>query len=224
MVIMCGRVHYKWYSQLATFPFSDTIMESIKDRLTVSLPPELAGIAASELNETPANRRQSLKEFHKSLEDEGKEEDEFLLRFLRCKKFNVSRALSVYEGYHTFRRDNPHLFENLCPHGVRHIWEAGVIGALPHRDKKGRAIMVAFPGRWDPDRHSLEDMMRAMILQLEHLITSVETQINGIVMIADFSEFSFYQARCIRPWYFQLLASLVQVGRDNITYQKCHHK
>ena len=70
--------------------------------------------------------------------------------------------------------------------------------------------MVAFPGRWNPEAHSLEDILRAMILQLEYFITSVETQINGIVLIADFNNFSLYQARCIRPWYFQLMSSLVQ--------------
>ncbi len=189
----------------------------IKESIAFSLSPELAGIAAKELNENPASRRQCITEMRQELvqrstngESSGPT-DEFLLRFLRCKKFDVPRALSVYEGYHSLRRDNEKLFHDLMPENVRHIWEAGVIGGLNHRDRKGRAVMVAFPGRWDPETHSLEDMMRAMVLQLEHLICSVETQINGIVLIADFTDFSLYQARCIKPWYFQLLTSLVQV-------------
>ncbi len=192
---------------------SDIIKE---ESMSLSLSPELAVIAANELNETAKNRSQCLAELRKTIEDCDdvalETEDEFLLRFLRCKKFDVAKAVTVYQGYHSFRSENARLFENLSPLNVKHVWMTGVIGALPHRDKKGRAIMVAFPGRWDPEVHSLEDMMKSMVLQLEHLITSVETQINGIVLIADFTEFSFYQARSIKPWYFQMLSSLVQVS------------
>ena len=192
----------------------------LKDSVTFSLSSELAVIAANELNETPTSRRQCLTELRKTLTEDintcptvETEEDEFLLRFLRCKKFDVTRAVSVYKGYHSFRSENAQLFENISPRIVRHVWETGVIGALPNTDKKGRAVMVAFPGRWDPESHSLEDMMKSMVLQLEHLITSIDTQINGIVLIADFTDFSFYQARCIKPWYFQMLSSLVQVSK-----------
>lgn len=190
----------------------------IKESATFALTPELAVVASAELNETPVNRRQCLTEMKERLQEYHDNEDsscdeEFLVRFLRCKKFDVARALCVYEGYHTFRKDNPTIFNGLSPSNVKHIWDSGVIGALPHRDRRGRAVMVAFPGRWEPEQHSLEDMMRAMVLQLEYLIRSVETQINGIVLIADFTGFTFYQARCIRPWYFQVLSSLVQVNR-----------
>ena len=187
---------------------------TLKDSLTCCIPPELAAVASKELNETPSSRRESLTEIRRRLSSENDQqiqEDAFLLRFLRCKKFDVPRAMSVYSGYYRFRKENPSLFQDLTPESVRHIWEAGIIGGLPHRDINGRAVMVAFPGRWNPEAHSLEDILRAMILQLEYLITSVETQINGIVLIADFNNFSLYQARCIRPWYFQLMSSLVQV-------------
>ena len=193
-------------------------MESniIKESVVFPLPPELVGIAAQELEETPATRRQCLTEIRKQLVQKHGEEhvqdDAFLLRFLRCRRFDVPSAISVYEGYFAFKRDNAKILRDLCPDDARHIWEAGVIGALPVRDRKGRAVMVAFPGRWDPVRHSLEDMMKAMFLQLEYLITSLETQITGIVLIADFTGFSFHQARSIKPWYFQHLASLVQVN------------
>lgn len=187
----------------------------IKESANFSLSPDLAIVASAELNETPANRRQCLVEMKERLQEINCEDslldEEFLVRFLRCKKFDVARAISVFEGYHAFRRDNPCIFTDLSPSNVRHIWDSGVIGALPHRDRKGRAVMVAFPGRWDPENHSLEDMMKAMVLQLEYLISTVETQINGIVLIADFTGFTFHQARSIRPWYFQVLSSLVQV-------------
>lgn len=189
-------------------------MADLKESIMAFLSPELAPIAARELNETPTTRRQSLTELKRRLnkDKEVLEDDTILLRFLRCKKFDVQRAISVYDGYHSYRRDNPCLFKDLSISSVNHIWESGVLGGLKDRDKKGRAIMVAFPGRWNPEEHSLEDMLRAMIIQLEHYIQSIETQINGIVLIADFTDFSLYQARCIRPWYIQMMSALVQVS------------
>ena len=195
-----------------------------------TLPPELAATAQRELNETPSTRRDSLKEMRRRISEAGlglddqdestratvsdqMQDDAFLLRFLRCKKFNVNRSFSVYEAYHHFRRDNTQLLagDSLEPQAVRHVWEAGVIGGLKNRDKKGRSVMVGFPGRWDPSAHSLEDVLRALVLQLEHLVESEETQINGIVLIADFAGFSFSQAKSLKPWYFQMMTSLIQV-------------
>lgn len=210
-----------------------------------SLPPHLAEVARLELNETPSTRAECLRQLRQRLrrrsldsetysdEDEAEEseegesydregveipDDRFLLRFLRSKKFDVRRSQAMYERYRRFFCDNPAVATGLNPHAVRHVWDAGVLGGLRDRDRRGRSVMVAFPGRWDPAAHSLEDVLRAMILQLEHMILSEETQVNGIVLVADFTNFSFYHVRCLKPWYFQTMATLVQV-RDG--YYSC---
>lgn len=194
----------------------DAMSSDLKSISSCCLSPELAALAARELNETPSARRQALAEMRRRLSESrrfsGAElSDGFLLRFLRCKKFDVARSVTVYERYHSFREENQKLFTDLCAEGVQHVWEAGVVGGLPSRDRKGRAVMVSFPGRWDPEQHSLEEVLKALVLQLEHLIRSEETQVTGIVLLADFRDFSLYHARSIRPWYFQLMTSLVQV-------------
>ena len=204
-----------------------------------SLPPHLAEVARRELNETPAVRAECLRQLRRRLrrrsldsetyseEDEAEEseerescgregveipDDRFLLRFLRSKKFDVRRSQAMYERYRQFC-DNPAIAAGLNPQAVRHVWDAGVLGGLRGRDRRGRSVMVAFPGRWDPATHTLEDVLRAMILQLEHMILSEETQVNGIVLVADFTNFSFYHVRCLKPWYFQTMATLVQVRK-----------
>lgn len=190
--------------------------KELKQFSQYALSPELAVIAAKELNESPARRSQALFKLRERLQSEctgyEHQSDAFLLRFLRCKKFDVERSLCVYERYHSFRDENADLFAELSADSVRHIWEAGVLGGLQERDRNGRAVMIAFPGRWNPEEHSLEDMLKALVLQLEYLIRSDETQVTGIVLIADFKDFSFYHARSVRPWYFQLMTALVQVS------------
>lgn len=44
------------------------------------------------------------------------------------------------------KKENPKLFENLCPSAVKHVLEAGITGVLRHRDKEGRRVMVFRPG------------------------------------------------------------------------------
>lgn len=200
----------------------------------LALPPNLAEVARRELNETPAARTECLFQLRQRLqlskhyseeqniveEDDGTKEeavdasipdDRFLLRFLRSKKFNVQRSYAMYKNYRLFFRDHPEIAAGLNPKAVRHVWDEGVLGGLKQRDLRGRSVIVTFPGRWDPASHALEDVLRALVLQLEYMIMSEETQVKGFVLLADFTDFSFHQMRSLKPWYIQTMATLMQV-------------
>lgn len=200
----------------------------------LALPPNLAEVARRELNETPAARTECLFQLRQRLqlskhyseeqniveEDDGTKEeavdasirdDRFLLRFLRSKKFNVQRSYAMYKNYRQFFRDHPEIAAGLNPKAVRHVWDEGVLGGLKQRDLRGRSVIVTFPGRWDPASHALEDVLRALVLQLEYMIISEETQVKGFVLLADFTDFSFHQMRSLKPWYIQTMATLMQV-------------
>lgn len=196
----------------------------------LALPPNLAEVAQRELNETPAARTECLIQLRQRLqlseeqniveEDDGTKEeavdasipdDRFLLRFLRSKKFNVQRSYAMYGNYRRFFRDHPEIAAGLNPKAVRHVWDEGVLGGLKQRDLRGRSVIVTFPGRWDPASHALEDVLRALVLQLEYMIMSEETQVKGFVLLADFTDFSFHQMRSLKPWYIQTMATLMQV-------------
>lgn len=205
-----------------------------------SLPPDLAEVARRELNETPAARTECLIQFRRRLtrnalcygtssDGEGGcdsagssassddnlsvPDDRFLLRFLRSKKFDVQRSYDTYRNYIQFFRDHPEISVDLEDfEKIRHVWEAGVVGGLRERDERGRGVLVTFPGRWDPARHSLEDVLLALILQLEFMIASEETQIHGFVLVADFTNVSLYQMRSLKTCYFQAMSTLMQVA------------
>ena len=193
-----------------------------------SLPPHLVEVARRELNETPTARTECLIQLRRRLPKkvvyEGDEKEiqkdddgtfppdsQFLLRFLRSKKFDVQRSYAMYENYVKFFSDHPEIAYGLDPKAVRHVWDAGLIGGLKERDARGRSVLVTFPGRWDPATHALEDILRALVLQLECMIANEETQINGFVLVADFSNFSLYQMRSLNTWYIQTVSMLVQV-------------
>ena len=182
-----------------------------------ALDPDLAEVAERELNETPLRRTQCLQEMREILETqmgvEGESlSDEILLRFLRSKKFDVSRSVAVYKNYLYIRAKHPQIFK--CPEldSVEHVWKANIVGVLADRDKLGRGVMIGFPGRWDPTAQSLDDIFTALVMQLDHAIEDVHNQINGIVLLADFKDVSLYQAAHISPTYVRLITTLVQVS------------
>ena len=49
--------------------------------------------------------------------------DNFLLRFLRVKKFNIKKASKMMDRYRTMRCANPHWFMNLDPTANKHVQE-----------------------------------------------------------------------------------------------------
>lgn len=183
-----------------------------------SCPVELRDKAMRELKETPDVQRKCVTELRRALTDEcsslGEEarmDDAFLIRFLRPKKYVVSKAVTLYKNYYKLRKTHE-VFEDLHPGSVRHVWESGCMGCLSERDREGRSVVLAFSQHWNPQEVSMRDAFRSFILLLECLIESEEAQINGVSLIVDFSHFTFEQMRSLRPTYVQLLVNLVQVS------------
>ncbi|KAL5466797.1 hypothetical protein EMCRGX_G030946 [Ephydatia muelleri] len=183
--------------------------------MTYELEAELAEVAKRELNETPLWRTECLQEMREILESQGSSEDrdlsdETLVRFLRSKKFDVSRSVAAYKNYFYIRAKHPDIFVIPELDSVEHVWRANIVGILPGRDKLDRGMMLGFPGRWDPDTQSLDTVFAALMMQLDHAIKDVRNQVNGIVLLADFRDVSLFQASHITPTYVRLITTIVQ--------------
>ncbi|MEQ2192607.1 hypothetical protein XENOCAPTIV_014261 [Xenoophorus captivus] len=125
------------------------------------LPGHTVQKAKDELHETTERRASSLKDLRAMIKERASEGDDLaklvqdrfgdkpdslLVRFLRARKFDVTRAHELMKGYVRFRKDYPELFENLTPEAVRSTIEAGYPIVLPSRDKYGR--VDSFPARF----------------------------------------------------------------------------
>ena len=53
------------------------------------------------------------------------DEDKFLLRFLRAKKFDVNRAEQLCVNYHKFRHKHSHLLGELTPEAAQKVRTGG---------------------------------------------------------------------------------------------------
>ncbi|KAK8781463.1 hypothetical protein V5799_017197 [Amblyomma americanum] len=96
-------------------------------------------------------------------------DDEFLLRFLRTKKFKVEVALRTIRNYYRHRRESPEIFQGLRPSKLRHVYQANGQMRLPHRDPDGRPIFVLRIGCWKPCEYDYYQLRKANMLCLEDI-------------------------------------------------------
>lgn len=120
----------------------------------------------------------------------GRNDDAFLLMFLRARQYLVDESFKLLSNYIEFRQNNVSLMENLSAWELNHVLEDGLPCVLPYTDQNGAKLIVFFAGNWDKDTYGTLEILKAFILTMERLIDTDEAQLNGIVIIADFSGWS----------------------------------
>ncbi|KAL8558746.1 hypothetical protein ACOMHN_043690 [Nucella lapillus] len=181
---------------------------------TCTLSPEMLKKAQEELHEDPNTRHLEIKTLRERLEQvpgyKGRTDSGFLLRFLRCKKFEQERAFKQVVTYYNMRKDNPDVYENLTPKRVRHVLDEGVMAPLKDRAPDGSRMIFFRPGRWDPSKATIPDVLGNNFLTLSKIIEDEETQVCGVTMIADLKDMGWEQAKNISPFYARKIATLLQ--------------
>uniref|UniRef100_A0A669QRL6 Clavesin-1 n=1 Tax=Phasianus colchicus TaxID=9054 RepID=A0A669QRL6_PHACC len=187
--------------------------------LQAGLSPETIEKARLELNENPDILHQDIQQVRDMIitrPDIGflRTDDAFILRFLRARKFHQMEAFRLLAQYFQYRQLNLDMFKNFKADdpGIKRALTDGFPGVLENRDHCGRKILLLFAANWDQSRNSFIDILRAILLSLEVLIEDQELQINGFILIIDWSNFSFKQASKLTPSILKLAIEGLQVG------------
>ncbi|XP_077369397.1 alpha-tocopherol transfer protein-like isoform X2 [Festucalex cinctus] len=184
---------------------------------TCTLSLELVAKAREELQEKPEWRLRDVQALRDMILKEQPNlrtrlDDSFLLRFLRARKFDYDRALQLLLNYHAGRKAWPEVFHDLKPSTVKHVLDLGFLTVLPQPDPNGRYILCLRPGKWKANDYPFVDNVRAMYLTLEKLIQPEETQVNGIVILADYTGVGMSQASNPGPFLAKKVVSILQDG------------
>ncbi|XP_075992607.1 alpha-tocopherol transfer protein isoform X2 [Anticarsia gemmatalis] len=167
-------------------------------------PPEVVEYARQHCGEDPNMRAQAIYELREMIYERGectphRMDDEFLIRFLRARKFIPQRAHRLIVNYYQFREDYPELVENIFPLDLRNIGDANVITVPPYKDQAGRRLLFYRIGCWDPNTVSVDDLFKATILALEIGLLEPRSQILGGVAIFDLEDFGIQHAWQVTP-------------------------
>lgn len=164
--------------------------------------------AMKELGEIPEKRmetieelRTKLKSWQPNLDDPHEqgltlqriEDDKFLLCFLRARKFDVERSTQLFINYFKYRAKYSTMLGEVSSKGAEATLKEKILSVLPHRTKDGCKVMVARLGAFDLDKHPPEAILRMLLVVLDHLIESEETQVHGIVFCEDLAALTFYR-------------------------------
>ncbi|CAN7980945.1 unnamed protein product, partial [Ixodes pacificus] len=157
------------------------------------LPPELQLIAETELRETEDGKIESLDKLNQLLDEEpdlySRRDDEFLLRFLRVRKYNVDTAQKKVKEYYKTRKNFPSVFENFVPSNVK-LDVRNMMMVLPQQDIHGRPVVLLKAGAWNPQTTSYGEALQGLALIMEHVIADPLVQTKGVTCIHDFGGFT----------------------------------
>ena len=160
-------------------------------------------VARGKLNETHERQSECLTQLRLQLERYAAShpnlifprlDDRFLMCFLRTARYNVDKAISLLKKYTKFRSKNKEMFEGVTPESLGPALDCEVLMALPQRDLFGRRVIVLRLANIDRTKVNALDMQRLMLYVLDALVQDEEAQVNGFVLVADYSDMTMSKA------------------------------
>lgn len=127
--------------------------------LQAGLSSETTEKARLELNENPDSLHadiQQVRDMIVTRPDIGflRTDDDFILRFLRARKFNQAETFRLLAQYFQFRQQNLDMFQSfkVDDPGIKRALMDGFPGVLETPDQHGRKILILFASNWDQGR------------------------------------------------------------------------
>lgn len=176
--------------------------EDVYDTSEGALPLRLQRIAEDDLGETPDRRKESLKKLTKLISEEAdlnaRTDAEFLLRFLRVRKYNVEAAMQTIRNYYYNRSTCTSVYSEFLPSAVPPSARK-VCMVPPGRDRHGRPIFLCSIGSWNPCEVTHAVFQRACLMCLEHMTSDPSAQTLGLVLLLDCHDFRVENALSLKP-------------------------
>jgi len=128
-------------------------------------------------------------------------EDDFLLRFLRLHDPQVAadNATKHVTDYYKLQRNYSELFHKVSEEKYREIYEDGITGLFPNKTADGRIVVMLDPGKWDTNKHSLDEVWAAMCYAADLAACDSHMQSHGAVLLVNCMGWTWQQLVQSRP-------------------------
>uniref|UniRef100_A0A3Q3WL13 protein-tyrosine-phosphatase n=1 Tax=Mola mola TaxID=94237 RepID=A0A3Q3WL13_MOLML len=113
------------------------------------------------------------------------------VKFLMARKFDVSRAIELFQAYKNTRIKEGIININPDEEPLRSELLSGKFTVLPGRDAKGAALALFTARLHRPDVTTHKAVLQAIIYQLDNAIESIQTQRDGLIFIYDMTSSSY---------------------------------
>ena len=139
---------------------------------------ELQDLAVKNLNEDPKRRDADVKHIKSWIKQQPhldkyvRQDDEFILHFLRGTKFSLEKTKEKLENWNTIRNLCPEFFTNWDPKAAKNaeLLKCGVCIPLKGYDKHGRKVVIQRFGKVDAHKFNMEDCFKISLMINQALI------------------------------------------------------
>uniref|UniRef100_UPI0037E8310B alpha-tocopherol transfer protein n=1 Tax=Semicossyphus pulcher TaxID=241346 RepID=UPI0037E8310B len=135
--------------------------------------------------------------------------DDFLLKFLRARDFDVELSLKLFLNYHRWRRESPEISTCLSPSSVLDLLHTSYHAVLPQRDHTGSRVLIYRIGQWNPKDWSAFQVFRISLMTSEIIAMETETQRRGLKAIFDLQGWSLGHALQVNPSIARKISSVL---------------
>ena len=177
----------------------------------------------NELNDIPELREERLEEFKAKLRElEGDDfrpllQEDFLMMFLRTRKFDVTRAVKSYLAAFSMHRVDPNVFwpKGKGPLDYRHVLDLPICKVMPTKNSDGTTVIVVSYLYYSIDMFSILDIIAVSTMIGAHLLRDPYIQTHGVRYVIDFRNLHASYLRCIPVKYYKV--SLQPRSRQDIS-------
>lgn len=131
----------------------------------------LQKVAIEELNEVPERIEEDIEAIRTWLKKmpnmKAREDDQFIITFLRGCKFSLEKAKKKIENFYKARAETPEFFSNrdVCDKTMQDILDFGYIIPLPvDQNIAEPQVVLTQLGSYDPNKYTFIDVMKGTYL------------------------------------------------------------
>lgn len=112
-------------------------------------------------------------------------DEDFLLQYLRFRKFDAARAFSQLKAFVNLRKRNKNAFTKFNFEKIAISTRNKIVTFLPYRCHDGCAILLVQLDNWIPEEFPVEEVKRMVVIFILQSLRDPMTQVNGFKVIFD---------------------------------------